>query len=318
MKIKIKVNFFLFSKIMEYFFKEDVPRNKPSDGGVFWQQQSFPFASQSRVATVTDVVAHKDMLIVAHRAAAKLYLMEKKDNTYDIIDTLQLKINGSYYHPDLMGINDNLIYMTSYFYDCCIVAIVDKKLIYKTKFKIYNGNYFHGIYVTDKKIYFGSQEPQNGHTFLTVHNIHNKNKLKIHTTNKHRVKAIAEYQNKLFLFGCDNGNSINPNRKNCDSWIDLCKIEGKKTKLLDSIKFNLTQLDGATIWKDYFFVTVHSGIDKCGYIIVGKIENKSLKIIKQVKCHDFPHGIIVHNHKLIYTSYGRSSINIHSLDEFIG
>ena len=316
MKIKIKVNFFLFSKIMEYFFKEDVPRNKPSDGGVFWQQQSFPFASQSRVATVTDVVAHNDMLIVAHRAAAKLYLMEKHDGGYNIIDSLQLKINGSYYHPDLMGINDNLIYMTSYSNVCCVVEIDNKKLVYKTKFKIYNGNYFHGICVTNNKIYFGAQNQQKGNTFLTVHKLGNEKKYKnFYTTHKNRIKAISVINKDTVLLGCDSGG---PNKNVYDSWIDLYRISGKKMKLLDSIKFGVTQIDGATIWKDYFFVTVHSGIDKCGYIIVGKIENKSLKIIKKVKCHDFPHGIIVHNHKLIYTSYGRSSINIHSLDEFIG
>jgi hypothetical protein len=94
-------------------------------------------------------------------------------------------------------------------------------------------------------------------------------------------------------------------------------LENNKLKLLDSIEIEKSQIDGSVIYKDYFFITLHCGIDKCGYIYIGKINNNKLIFIKKVKCNNFPHGIDIYNNKLVYTSYANSSITIHSLDEFI-
>ena len=62
---------------------------------------------------------------------------------------------------------------------------------------------------------------------------------------------------------------------------------------------------------------MHCGIDKCGYIFIGKIDKDKLIFVKKVACNNFPHGIDVYNNKLAYTSYANSSVTIHSLDEFI-
>ena len=73
---------------MEFIFNETIPK--------FWTQGYFNFGNQKRIATVTDVkFISENKLIVAHRAAAKLYLIELIDNNYIIKDTLLLKYDGS-------------------------------------------------------------------------------------------------------------------------------------------------------------------------------------------------------------------------------
>ena len=99
--------------------------------------------------------------------------------------------------------------------------------------------------------------------------------------------------------------------------ITLYLIENNKLTLLDSIEIKKAQIDGSVIYMNYFFITLHCGNDKCGYIYIGKIDKNKLIFVRKVKCNSFPHGIDVYNNKLVYTSYANSSITIYSLDEFI-
>jgi len=100
---------------MEFFFKENVS-NKKIDDGVYFLQHYFSFGNKKRIATVTDVkFINENKLIVAHRAAAKLYLVEISKNSINILETLILKINGEYFHPDLIAIKENNIYTPDFY-----------------------------------------------------------------------------------------------------------------------------------------------------------------------------------------------------------
>lgn len=298
---------------MEYFFKENIPKENPKDGSIFWVQNFFSFGDQKRIATVTDVKVFQNMLIVAHRAAAKLYLMEKNNEKYNIIDTLVLKIEDKFFHPDLIDIHNNAIYMTSYTNKCCVVKIQDKKFIFDRIFVIHLKNMFHGIHINNNKLYFGAQKAIDNSTFLTVFNINKKiSPKKIKTNMDKRIKDIATYSGDKILLGCDNGRNM---QNVFDSWIMLYQIKKDKLFLLDSIKIKTAQLDGVTIKDNYFFVTIHSGISKSGMIVVGMIKDNRLEVLKNVKCNDFPHGLTIHNDEFIYSSYDRSSIVIHPLND---
>lgn len=298
---------------MEYFFKENIPKENPNDGSIFWFQNFFSFGDQKRIATVTDVKVFQNMLIVAHRAAAKLYLMEKNNEKYNIIDTLVLKIEDKFFHPDLIDLHNNFIYMTSYTNKCCVVKIQDKKFIFDRIFVIHLKNVFHGIHISKDKIYFGAQKAAGNSTFLKIFKFNKKNFQKNITINfENRIKAIATYKEDKILLGCDNGRIM---QNTFDSWIMFYKFKKDKLHLLESLKIKTAQLDGIIIWKDYFFVTIHSGITKTGIIVVGMINNNKMEILKNVICNDFPHGLTIHNDEFIYSSYDRSSIVIHPLND---
>ena len=135
---------------MEYIFNEIIP--------TYWKQGYFSFGSQKRIATVTDVKFISDnKLIVAHRGAAKLFLIEIDNNTYKIIDSLLLNIDGKYYHPDLISIQNNRIYMTAYTNMSCIVDIIDNKLNIVKLVKIHEYINYHGCFIMNNLVDISNQ-----------------------------------------------------------------------------------------------------------------------------------------------------------------
>ena len=94
-------------------------------------------------------------------------------------------------------------------------------------------------------------------------------------------------------------------------------LYNNKLSLIDTIHIKNAQVEGSIMYNNNFFCTVHSEIDKCGYIYIGIVSDKTITIIKKVPCNNFPHGIDIYNNKLVYSSYTNNSITIHSLDEFI-
>jgi len=240
--------------------------------------------------------------------------MEKNNEKYDNIDTFVLEIKDKSFHPDLIDVHNNYVYMTAYTEKCCVVKIQEKKFVFDRVFTIHpKKNMFHGIHIKKDMVYFGAQKSIDNSTFLTVFNINKKKFQKnIKINFDRRIKAISTYSNNKILLGCDNGRIM---ENTFDSWIMLYEFSKNQMKLLDSIKITTAQLDGVLIWKDYFFVTIHSGNAKSGVIIVGMINKNKIQIIKNVICNDFPHGLTIHNDEFIYSSYDRSSITIHPLKD---
>jgi len=291
---------------MEYIFNDIIP--------IYWKQGYFSFGSQKRIATVTDVKFISDnKLIVAHRAAAKLYLIEINNNTYEIIDSLLLKIDDKYFHPDLISIQNNRIYMTAYTNMSCIVDIIDNKLNIVKLVKIHEYINYHGCFAINNLVYFGSVKDKDNNTPITIYNYDTNKTVNIKTNYDRRVKTINVYNNNILL--CFDGK--NSKITIFDSWIMYYKLHNNKLILLDSIHIKNAQIDGSTIYNNYFFTIYQSEIDKCGYIYIGTINDTKITFVKKVKCNNFPHGIDVYNNKLAYTSYTNSSVTVHSLDELI-
>jgi hypothetical protein len=168
---------------MEYIFNEIIPAN--------WKQGYFFFGDQKRIATVTDVKFISDTkVVVAHRAAAKLYLIEINNTTYKIIDSLLLKYNNIFFNPDLISIQNNRIYMTSYTNMSCIVDIVDDKFKFIKLFKINKYIHYHGCLIKNNLVYYGGVT---NNTPLTIYDINTNKFVNITTNYKKRIKSINIY-----------------------------------------------------------------------------------------------------------------------------
>jgi hypothetical protein len=196
---------------MEYTFNEIIP--------TFWTQGYFWFGTQKRIATVTDVKFISDnKLIVAHRAAAKLYLVQINNNTYEIIDSIILKIDSTYFHPDLISIQNNRIYMTAYTNLSCIVDIIDNKLNIVKIIKIHEYVNYHGCFVTNNLIYFGGVKDKDNNTPLTIYNYDTNQSVNIKLNYDKRIKTINVVNNNILLC-LDNKNSdittLSPGSRHC-------------------------------------------------------------------------------------------------------
>jgi len=217
---------------MEYIFNEIIP--------TYWKQGYFWLGKQKRIATVTDVKFLSDnKLIVAHRAAAKLYLVQINNNTYEIIDSILLQIDSIYFHPDLISIQNNRIYMTAYTNMSCIVDIIDNKLNIVKLMKIDEYVQYHGCLVMNNLIYYGGVKSKDKNTPLTIYNYDTNQFVNIKLNHNKRIKTIQVVNNNILL-GVDDKVS---DATIFDSWIMYFKLQNNKLFLLDSIHIKNSQID---------------------------------------------------------------------------
>jgi hypothetical protein len=301
---------------MDFEFIENVPEKQTE--GVYWLQGNFKFGKQQRIATVTDVKFITDTkLIIAHRAAAKLYLAEYNidDKKLTVLSTLVLNFNNYFFHPDLISIVDNKIYSTDYTNMTCIVEIKNDELFCVKLINLHKYVDYHGVFCNRQNVFFGGVMSKDKNTILTVYNSINEEIKHIPTNLNIRIKAISFYdETKLILcvdFPTDETNNLK------DSWIMLYSLENDTLLLHDDLYFKNCQIDQSAIKDNHFFVVIHSADDECGYIVIGNIEKTKLNLLKKVQCHDFPHGIDVRNNLLAYTSYAKSTTTIQLLSDYI-
>lgn len=317
----------LEDKQLEFVIKEHVPSRKKFNSA-YWRQGKFYLKDQSRESTITDVKFLSDtLLVVAHRAAAKLYLVEHFENTFTITDTLLLdtaknswnpkkRLSGQrFYHPDLMSLIGNTIYFSEYSNRCCVVDVIDNRLVYRETLEL-GDNAYHGCFSENTDVYLGSVFQSN----ITIYNLETKSTstLNVELEPNLRIKTIAKEEN-FFVLAVDKqfGSPSIKGSKN-DAWVKLFEKQNEKLMLLDSLAFPVSQVDGHISYGGYQFVVLHDGTDKTGYIVIIKVDNKKLRLIKKIPCAGFPHGLDIRNDKLIYTTYSQSSIiviNLQDLDE---
>jgi hypothetical protein len=302
---------------MDFPFVVNVPDTIQTEG-VYWLQGFFKLGKKKRIATVSDIKFFTDTkLIIAHRAAAKLYLAEYSiDNKLNVLSTLELNFNNYFFHPDLFDIYDNKIYLTDYTNIICIVEIKNDALFYVKSIVLHEYVKYHGIYCNKEIVFVGGVRNKDKNTILTVYNSSNDEIKHIKTNLDRRIKSISSYgKDKLILcvdFFADYKNNL------VDSSIMLYSLENDKLLLLDFLNLNNYQLDGMAFNNNHFFVTANSIDDECSYIIVGNVDKqKKLNLIKKVHCHDFPHGIDIRNNLLAYTSYAKSSVTFQLLSNYI-
>ena len=318
------------SSNMEVFFPEKVPvKKRPSyvfwkKDYAFWKYGEFYLNEERRVATVTDVkFLTKNKLIVAHRAAAKIYLIEVRGGDCNVLDSITLDtgehLNSKrpkrrYFHPDLMTVNKDRIYLTEYSKRCGVVDVIEDRLLFKGVVEVDELRY-HGCFHGGEAVLFGSVE--NGCVVKYVEETNENDRIKVLDGDKKRVKTVG-MDGENYVLGLDQKSGYYKELgAGVDSWFDLCKMNNGVLHKLDSLGFPNAQLDGHVYHGGYHFITLHDGNEECGKIIVVKISNNKLKIVNKVKCNDFPHGIDVYENRLAYTSYSSESIVLCPLGDFL-
>jgi len=311
---------------IEFIIQEDVKSEKHGNN-VFWEQGDFFFNNQKRQATVTDVkYVAANLLIVAHRAAAKLYLVELKDQSFSIIDTLLLdtakySLNPKkrygyrrFFHPDLIALHDNTVYISEYTKRCCIVEVIGNRLVYKKTIDLGNTP-FHGCFSDNTHAMFGSVK--DGCITTLNHHNHKVDKINAHLEPKQRIKTIG-VEDDFWVLSIDKLSGKHTEiGSTADCWVKLYRRDKNNLEVLDTLSLPYGQIDGHKFYNHHHFITMHDGNNQCGVIMILKIIANKLSIVKRVACESFPHGIDIMNEQLIYTSYANSSIILHSLNELI-
>lgn len=309
-------------KKIEIKFEEKVSI-KRSFFGRYWLQGEFYFNDEKRVATVTDVkFISSDLLVVAHREAAKLYLVKLSGSVYEIIREKPIRITwlpsrNRFFHPDLMAVKDNLIYMTDYSNRCAVFKLKGDKFIFTKQLKI-GGHRYHGCYLENDSLLLGSVSDGivqiiDTKTGCTSQIQFDSESAPINERNV-KIKTIGKQEDYLIL-GLDKriGKPGHPNYGG-DSWVGLFERNDDRLKCVSVIKFENSQLDGHATNNGYHFFTTYDGHRKKGVIQIVKEENAELKVTHSVVCKSFPHGIDILDGKIAYTSYKESSVNVYDID----
>lgn len=309
---------------MEHKFiidEQDPPQKSEENNKLVWKQGYFSFGSQSRIANVTACkFITEDIVVVAHRAVAKIYLIKINtgSNTYQVLDSLQLRFGSLYYHPDGMDLFNNKVYITAFTDKCCVIEIInDERLLFKRLFSVVPRMSYHGVYVNHTGIYLGAccvnprsmlQENIPIHCFR-----HELNEVIEYDTGfKRRVKGLQLFDNetKMIVVSDDKGKG---RRNMFDSFVVLYDINhySDSLELADDFIMKNCQVDGIIMKNAIWYATIHDADDECGYIVIGTISiSKKLMFLSKISCDNFPHGIDFNFGYLIFTCYGTTSFTV--------
>lgn len=300
---------------LTYYLYEDDPPQENEKGGLVWKQGYFSFGTQERIANITAIkFITKDIIVVAHRAVAKLYLIRIEDDFCEIIHSLELKKNNKFYHPDGMDLHEGKLYITTFTSECPIVEILDNtELRFKSVLEVKKTWMpYHGIYIGTEGFFFGGCAPVNKNE-TCIDYIKTNKTMRFNTGYNRRIKGIDMLDKNRMLVGSDDKRK--GFREIFNSYIHSYKIDYKNQKLtaIDDIKLKDSQIDGIKLSasKKKWFATVHDATDKCGYIIIGSIiHSLELAVLSKFRCDNFPHGLDIHNGFIGFTCYGSSSFSI--------
>ena len=309
---------------MTYYLKEEDPPQEPitnDDDEIIWKQGYFTFGDQDRIANITAVkfINSPELLVVAHRAVAKLYLVKIENDFCRIIHSLTLRKNGSYYHPDGMALYEDKLYITTFSHDCPIVQLKDNytRLEFTNVLKVSNGIPYHGIYIGDQGMFFGGCAPINKkkthETCIDFFKHKHKKSIQLKTGFNRRIKGIDLLNSKAMIVGSDDKRE--GYRNLFHSYVHSYSIDNENQKLIprDDLILKNSQIDGIALSPDKtkWYATVHSADDRCGYIMIGSIlKNLNVVLLSKYRCDNFPHGLDVYKDFLSFTCYGSTSFTV--------
>ncbi|MCH2187366.1 hypothetical protein MK280_16025 [Myxococcota bacterium] len=285
--------------------------------GPFWPQGYFYFGNERRLATVTDVkFLDHQRLIVAHRAAARLYLLDTSKAPYKIIHRLRLgvreRFRKRFFHPDLMALDGNSVYLSCYGREYAEVRINNDRFT-QAAIQSVGTDQYHACATDDDFILLGGTK---SNQITRVHKQSGSvSTLDLDTRDPLRIKTI-DRQNGTYLLSLDKkeGSSKKPGSHG-NAWFSQYRQDGHRLVEVDSILFEGCQIDGAISHNGLHYVSLHDSHEKCGYIITVETRN-GLNILKKTVCERFPHGLDVRDQQLAYSTYSTSSVHIEPLSNF--
>lgn len=297
--------------------EKDPPTKSTEKNKLVWKQGYFSFGTQSRIANVTAAkFITEELVVIAHRAAAKIFLLKLTGNTYEILDQLFLKFPSLTFHPDGMDILNNKIYITAFTEKCCIVEIINnERLHFERVFSVVGRMQYHAVFSTELGIYLGSCCARSNSNTIPIHFYDNETAkvFEYDTHFKRRVKGLQLFDNdtKMIVVSDDKSKG----RVNIfDSFVVLYHINKGKDpslELLDEFQIKNSQVDDIIMKNSIWYATLHDADEKKGYILVGTITySQKLIYLSKIYCDNFPHGIDFNFGHLMFTCYGTSSFTV--------
>jgi hypothetical protein len=244
-----------------------------------------------------------------------LYLVKIFSGGYTLLDCLILRVNlfkGRFFHPDLIAVHENRIFMTEYSNRCCVVDINDNKLVLNGVFK-HADIAFHGCFHTENHLLLGCVSGLKLATFDQSLGYLHSYQLEGDDLNK-RIKTIYKDDTHCLLGLDKQYGSIKDTSCGGDSWFNVYQANANQLTLLDSLAFPNTQIDGHVKYGNYHFITMQDSIKGAGCIVIISFSNGKLKVIDKLLCKNFPHGIDIHENILVYCCYSNSSFVVCELD----
>jgi hypothetical protein len=278
--------------------------------------------SQKRHPSVTDIkFINNELIVVAHRYASKVYLIEIVNNKHRIIDTIITEYENTLHLTESFQLYNNKIYLICYSEYLFIIDIINNnKLKILTRIKLNNDKTpYHGIKINKGYLYLSpSNEITNNKNNVVKFN------LKTNTFEfMNRGDILDSYRMKDIIFMNDNL-IVSPivykvkdsmYNKNFITNASICLFTFPQFKLLDKIEFTNIHFDLGINYNNHFLITAQ---DKDGgFIYIGKVNNNKLENITKKPIKPFPHSLDIYNDKLAYVSYGTSSVHFHKLTDFV-
>ncbi len=279
----------------------------------------------SRFPSVTDIkFLNKNLIVVAHRFACKLYLMEinYEKNTYTIIDTFITKDVNGYHCCESFEIKNNKLYLIFFSNVLWIFDIFHNKFILHKKLFLKNNNTYHGIKIYNDFLYL---TPSN----MLINNSFQDNILKINIhshsiemlplgniENNYRIKDIAFINDNYIILIILYKTNIALKIKNQFIHGMIALFSYPTLQLLDKIDYKQIHFDRIIYRNNYFYITGQN--ETSGIIYKGCVDINNQKIlnIKEINVFDFPHGLDIYDGLFAYTSYGNESLIIDNLENF--
>ena len=302
---------------MQFELAEEVPAKRRLFG-VSWSQGEFFFGEQKRVATVTDVkFLSEHRLVVAHRAAAKVYLVDVSEGHARIVHSVRLKyfdrLRRRYFHPDLMALDGDTLYLTAYSDSFATARVLGDRLKL-LRVQTVEGDQYHGCAVQDDEVLLGGVSANQIQRASTHGG--SRAPLKVGTSEPVRIKMIGVAGEHYYLsLDRQVGSSREPG---CigDAWFSKFRVEDGRLVEVDSVFFERCQVDGAVSGHGLHFVSLHDATEECGYVVTMRDEGR-LEVVRKTRCEDFPHGLDIHEQTIAYCSYATSSVYLRPLAEFL-
>ena len=253
---------------------------------------------------------------------ARLYLLEVDydKQTYMILDSADAVVNGKPVHTELLCLQKDILYITSYMdklFSCRIVGnkFTDMKGVIVSSEEAYHGVCDGGadgvVYVTNMR--------QNT---ITLYNNRSRRMKKMVCEGGVRMKDAALLDKSHILVLSSDRGPINTTQ-HADGHISPINtpydshalIYNRHTGVLcDTHTFKDMQVDGCFFYKNKCWVTCTDEKGQ-GSLWRATITGNKFSDGIHLPCEGFPHGIAIKDNILAYTSYTECSLVLHRIDD---
>lgn len=270
------------------------------------------FREKSRFDSITDVVFVSDNLIIcANRADKTLLLVElnHESRSSKILHSLDIP-----YHPDLIELVNDTIYIVNLNEYLTVCRLVDKKLLLTRNIYMKPGYMYHGICANPQNVNEIFLASTRTFKFITRYDLKMRD-MKDFTIprleNSFLKDLVFLKNNRVIIIASDN--ALKSDSITYNSYINLYTYENETFTYLDGLTYTNCHVDAVVFVNNTYYVTAQYNNDGC--ILCGKIEDRFLIPDKDKPTFDFPHGLAISKSKkyIAHTCYSTSSVYIETL-----